>query len=123
MEVVSATGKVLWTFPLGGSISPRDTDEGLSQWFLHIEELSPNQGSFEALLRGMEGYRVVHLFDKGNSNFSLKLSLVCIITIFIGFIKTAFNQRAGPGFQDTMAEIRAQNPNVSYFFPTTNRVK
>ena len=67
MEVVTATGKVIWTFPLGGSISPRDTDEGLSQWFLNIEALSPNQGSFEALLRGLPGYRVVHLFDKGNT--------------------------------------------------------
>ena len=44
------------------------------------------------------------------------------IISLLGFIKTAFNQRPGPGFQDTMEEIRNQNPNVSYFFPTTNKV-
>ena len=118
MEVVSATGRVLWTFPLGASISPRNTDEGLCSYMRHLEQLSPHPGSFEALLKGLPGIRVVNLFDKGRTTTGRHCS--CLIYAS-GFFKTAFNTANRPGFQDELVEMRNQNPNMSFFFPTTNK--
>ena len=38
---------------------------GKCAFFLEVERLAPNNGSFEAILTGRPGFRVVNVFDKG----------------------------------------------------------
>ena len=64
LDVCDAVGKPVYSLPLTASISPRATDENVSSYFHFVEQLSPNHQSFEKLLRGLPGYRIVHLFDK-----------------------------------------------------------
>ena len=65
IEAVDITGRPIFSLLLSASISPRATDEGIAAFFAELEALAPQNGSLAAILRGLPGYRMVHLFDKG----------------------------------------------------------
>ena len=65
MEASDADGFPLFTLPLAAALSPKATDEGLAAFFRTVEGCSPNFEAFEALLKGLPGFKMVHLFDKG----------------------------------------------------------
>ena len=65
LECVDMTGRPVFTCPLSASIIPRANDGNIASFFAEMEELAPTNGSLQAILRGLPGYRVIHLFDKG----------------------------------------------------------
>ena len=62
---MDADGFPLFTLPLAAELSPKATDKGLTAFFRIVEGNSPNFEAFEALLKGLPGFKMVHLFDKG----------------------------------------------------------
>lgn len=59
------TGRPVFSLPLSASITPRATDGGIAAFFAEMEALAPTNGSLQAILRGLGGFRVIHIFDKG----------------------------------------------------------
>ena len=65
LECVDMTGRPVFTLPLSASITPRASDGGIAAFFAEMEALAPTNGSLQAILRGLGGFRVIHIFDKG----------------------------------------------------------
>ena len=59
------TGRNVFACPLSASIVPRANDGNIASFFAEMEALAPTNGSFQAILRGLPGYRIIHIFDKG----------------------------------------------------------
>ena len=65
MEVCDLEGRPVATFNLCSSCSPRSTDESIAQFLLNLENTAGLGGGIKAVLIGLPGYCVVHLFDNG----------------------------------------------------------
>ena len=62
---MDADGFPLFNSLLAVELSPKATDKGLTAFLRIVEGCSPNFEAFEALLKGLPGFKMVHLFDKG----------------------------------------------------------
>ena len=65
IEAVDLEGRPVFTLNLSASISPRATDESMSFFNLDTESTMGLQGGFIAMLVGLPGYLMIHLFDNG----------------------------------------------------------
>ena len=64
-EGVDLEGKPVFKLCMCASISPRATDEGVCHFILDTEEVVGLPGGLKAMLVGLPGYTMVHLFDNG----------------------------------------------------------
>ena len=65
IEAVDMEGRPVFCLCLSNSISPRCTDESMAYYTLELEDVALLQGGFKAVLVGLPGYCLVHLFDNG----------------------------------------------------------
>lgn len=64
-ECCDLEGRPVFVHLLAASSSPRATDEALAYYLLDLEQVTGLQGGFTAMLVGLPGYCMVHLFDNG----------------------------------------------------------
>ena len=65
IEAVDLEGRPVFAMLLAASTSPRATDEAICYFHLDMEARTGMQGGLTAMLVGLPGYPLVHLFDLG----------------------------------------------------------
>ena len=65
MEAVDLEGRPIFTLNLSASSSPRATDEAMMYLMLQLEANVGLIGGLTAILVGLPGYTMLHLFDNG----------------------------------------------------------